>query len=70
MATVENSIKEGANVQETTDDDRTPLSLAAANWNEAVVKLLLERDDVKVDLKHNDGWYRFLWRPLKGTRWY
>src|ERR1700722_8872673 len=34
---------------------RTPLSWAARRGHEAVVKLLVARDDVKADLKDSDG---------------
>ncbi|KFY05234.1 hypothetical protein O988_00146, partial [Pseudogymnoascus sp. VKM F-3808] len=36
--------------------NRTPLSWAAESGHEAVVKLLVERDDVVADTKDNQGW--------------
>jgi ankyrin repeat protein len=45
---------------------RTPLSTAAASGHEAVVKLLVERDDVVADSKDKDGWTPLLWAAQRG----
>ncbi|KAI9669948.1 MAG: hypothetical protein M1831_006984 [Alyxoria varia] len=46
--------------------DRTPLWLAAREGHEAVVKLLLECDDVVADCKGVNGWTPLLWAAREG----
>jgi hypothetical protein len=45
---------------------RTPLSWAAQSGHEAVVKLLVERDDVVADSKDNDGQTPLSWAAQRG----
>ena len=45
----------GADIDAKNDEGRTPLSYAAGNGNETIVKLLVERDDVNVDSRDIDG---------------
>ncbi|KAK3935206.1 hypothetical protein QBC46DRAFT_462203 [Diplogelasinospora grovesii] len=45
---------------------RTPLSWAAENGNEAVVKMLLDTGKVDVDAKDNSGWTPLSWAAAKG----
>ncbi|KAI9782990.1 MAG: hypothetical protein M1816_001650 [Peltula sp. TS41687] len=45
---------------------RTPLLWAAEGGHEAVVKLLVERDDVDADSRDNDGWTPLSWAARRG----
>ena len=45
---------------------QTPLSWAAQNGHEAVVKLLVERDDVEADSKNTKRWTPLCWAALNG----
>src|SRR4051794_30119296 len=49
--TAQNLLREGANVQVTTDHGQTPLLIATRNGHEAVAKLLLAMDGVDPDPK-------------------
>ncbi|KFZ00714.1 hypothetical protein V500_00962, partial [Pseudogymnoascus sp. VKM F-4518 (FW-2643)] len=48
------------------DDGRTALSWAAEKGDEAVVKLLVERDDVVADSKDKDGRTALSWAAESG----
>jgi len=48
------------------DNGRTPLSWAAGEGHEAVVKLLVERDDVEADSKDDFGETPLWWAAANG----
>jgi ankyrin repeat protein len=48
------------------DEGRTPLLWAALRGEEAVVKLLVERDDVAANSKDNEGWTPLWWAVANG----
>jgi len=52
---IDYQLKNGAMADSKNRKGRSPLSVAAENGHEAVVKLLLVRDDVDADSKRSDG---------------
>ncbi|KND92754.1 Inversin [Tolypocladium ophioglossoides CBS 100239] len=53
--TAQKSLNQGASIDATDEWHRTPLSLASARGNEAVVRLLLEREDIDVNPRDEMG---------------
>jgi ankyrin repeat protein len=59
-------LKDGNKLDSKDDRGRTPLSWVAAQGHEAVVKLLVERDDVPADSKDRDGRTPLSWAAEGG----
>ena len=55
-----------SNVELEDDDGRTPLSWAAEYGQEAVVRLLIERDGVEINAKDSEGKTALIWATQKG----
>jgi hypothetical protein len=56
----------GTNIDAKDHTGRTPLSWAAGSGHEAVVKLLVERDDVEADSRDNNGQTPLSWAARRG----
>jgi len=63
---IDYQLKNGAMADSKSRDGRSPLSIAAENGREAVVKLLLARDDVDADSKDLRGRTPLSWAARKG----
>src|ERR1700722_42185 len=63
---IDSQLKNGAMADSKSRKGRSPLSIAAENGHEAVVKLLLARDDVDADSKHSDGQTPLSWAAAGG----
>src|ERR1700722_2206801 len=63
---IEYQLKNGAMADSKGRDGRSPLSIAAQNGHEAVVKLLLTRDDIDADSKHVHGQTPLSWAVENG----
>ena len=59
-------LKNGFHQDPKDSHDRTPLWYAAANGHEAVVKLLVDRDDVEADSKDENGQTPLSWAAANG----
>jgi ankyrin repeat protein len=59
-------LKNGFHQDPKDSDGRTPLSWAAERGHEAVVRLLVERDDVEADSKDQFGRTPLLWAVENG----
>ena len=54
------------NIELKDESNRTPLSWAVEHGHEAVVRLLIGRDDVNINAKDKDGWTPLSWAALGG----
>ncbi|KAI9795169.1 MAG: hypothetical protein M1816_000191 [Peltula sp. TS41687] len=66
FASLDKEKRRDTDVDSTDDDGRTLLSLAAERGHEAVVKLLLERNDVRSNSKDKSGRTPLSWAAEKG----
>ena len=65
---VQRLLENGAELESKNNYNQTPLSLAAKRGHEAIMKLLLNRDDVAADSRDEYDQISLLWAAEKGHK--